>query len=226
MEQIFYMPMLGIIITIACYAAGFLARKFVPAFLALPMIVASILIIMIVLFTPLSLEQYMTGGNVVMMFMGPVTIILALKIYRQREELKANIIPILGGCIAGSGTSLLSVYFFSRLFGLDDLILVSILPKSVTSAIAMELSENSGGLADLTVSMVVLTGIVSAAFAPVFIKIFKLKDPIATGIAMGASGHALGTATAIQLGETQAAMSGLSIPVMGIITSIFWVFVF
>ena len=225
MASILYLPILGIFITIVCYAIGISAKKIMPS-LATPIVVANTLIILIIVYTPMTLEQYMAGGNIIIMFIVPVTVILALKIYRQRALLKANIIPILAGCIAGSSSSLLSVWVFSRLFNLDDVIIMSILPKSVTSAIAMELSVKSGGLGNLAISMVVISGIVSAAFSPFFIKIFKLKDPIAAGIAMGASGHALSTAVAIQLGETEGAMSGLSIPVMGIITSILWVFFF
>ena len=103
---------------------------------------------------------------------------------------------------------------------------MSILPKSVTTAIAIELSEKGGGIESLAISIVIITGITSAAFSPFFVKLFKLKDPVAVGVAMGASGHAIGTATAIQLGETEGAMSGLSIPIMGIVTSIIWVFFF
>ena len=225
MMSILSLPIFGILITIACYAVGNSVKKLIPS-LAIPSIVANTFIFLIIVFTPLTLEQYMAGGNIIIMFIGPVTVILALKIYQQRAQLKANIIPILGGCIAGSLSSLISVWFFSKLLDLDSIITISILPKSVTSAIAMELSEKSGGLGNLAVSMVLFTGIIIATFSPFFIKIFKLKDPVALGIAIGSSGHSLGTAIALQLGETEGAMSGLSIPIMGIITSIIWLFFF
>jgi len=223
MTSILYLPIFGILVTIACYAAGHAAKRIIPS-LSTPQLVSTLLVILILVFTPLTLDQYMAGGNIIIMFIGPVTVLLALKIYQQRAQLKANIIPLLGGCIAGSLASILSVWFFSRLFNLDYAIIISILPKSVTSAIAMELAASSGGFQNLAISMVVFTGVISATFSPLFIKIFKLKDPVAIGIAMGSSGHALGTATAIQLGETEGAMSSLAIPVMGIITSIIWVF--
>jgi putative effector of murein hydrolase len=225
MESVLSMPIFGILVTIACYMTGLLARKFIPS-VAIPAVVANVLIILIIVYSPLSLEQYMVGGRIITMFIGPVTVILALKIYNQRAQLKANIIPILGGCAAGSLASLFSTWFLCKLFDLDRVITMSILPKSVTSAIAMELSIRSGGLGDLAISAVIVTGVLSAAFSPLLIKVFKLKDPVAAGVAIGSSGHAIGTATAIQLGETQGALSGLSMCIMGIITSVFWILVF
>ena len=225
MTSILYLPIFGIIVTIACYTIGLSVKKLVPS-LATPIVTANILIILILVYTPLTIEQYMAGGNIIVMFIGPVTVILALKIYNQRDQLKANIIPILAGCIVGSSASLFSVWFFSRLFSLDSIITMSILPKSVTTAIAIELSEKGGGIESLTISIVIITGIISATFSPFFVRVFKLKDPVAVGVAMGASGHAIATATAIQLGETEGAMSGLSIPIMGIVTSIIWIFFF
>lgn len=216
-------PLFGILLTIACYAIGTEISRRVKSPLANPMAIASVLLILVILYTPLTLEQYMAGGNIIILFIGPVTVILSLRIWRQREQLKANIIPILGGCAAGSAASLFSVWALCGLFGLDGAIADSLLPKSVTTAIALELSRNRGGLAGLTVSAVVITGIVSSVFAPFFITIFRLKDPVAAGIAIGASGHAVGTAAAIELGETEGAMSGIAIGIMGIFTSLIYV---
>jgi putative effector of murein hydrolase len=220
MEQLLSLPVCGILVTIVCYQAGIIAGKKIVSPLTNPMVIANVLIVLLIYFTPLTLEQYLAGGKIITMFIAPVTVILALRIYRQRDRLKANIIPILGGCAAGSAASLFSAWALCRLFGIDRVITVSMLPKSVTTAIALELSRNSGGLEGLTVSAVVITGIFSAAFSPFLIKIFRLKDPLAAGIAIGASGHAIGTATAIGLGETEGAMSGLAIGLMGIITSL------
>ena len=225
MESILSLPVFGILVTIACYMTGLFVRKFIPS-AAIPAVVANVLIILILVYSPLSLEQYLCGGRIITMFIGPVTVILALKIYNQRSRLKANIIPILGGCIAGSLASLFSTWILCKLFDLDRVITMSILPKSVTSAIAMELSVRSGGLGDLAISAVIVTGVLSAAFSPFLISTLKLKDPVAAGVAIGSSGHAIGTATAIQLGETQGALSGLSMCIMGIITSVIWILVF
>ena len=225
MTAIFSLPIFGIVLTIACFTAGIYAKKLIPS-LSIPPLVSNSLIILIIVFTPLTLDQYMAGGSIINMFIGPVTVILALKIYQQRDQLKANIIPLFGGCLVGSVVSLFSVWFFSRLFDLDSIITMSILPKSVTTAIAIELSARSGGVSGLAISMVMITGLVSVTCTPFIVRIFKLKDPVALGVAIGSSGHALGTAGAIQFGETEGAMSGISIPVMGIITSIIWIIAF
>ena len=226
MENILSLPICGIIITIACYMIGIQVRKLIASPVTNPMVLANILIILVILYTPITLEQYLVGGNIITMFIGPVTVILALRIYRQWEQLKANIIPILGGCLAGSAASLFSVWCLCKLFDLERAITISILPKSVTTAIALELSRKNGGLAGLAISAVIVTGVSAAAFGPFFIKVFRLKDPLAAGIAMGSSGHAIGTAAAIELGEIQGAMSGLAIGITGIITSVICVFLF
>jgi putative effector of murein hydrolase len=223
MDYLLSLPVCGILISIICYAIGFWIRKLFPSPLTNPMLIANVLIIFAILFTPLTLEQYLAGGNIITMFIIPVTVILALKIYRQRELIITNIVPILGGCLAGSAASVFSVWGLCRLFLIDRVVTISMLPKSVTTAIALELSQKNGGLGGIAVCAVIFTGIFIAAFAPFFIKIFKLKDPVAAGIAIGTSGHAIGTSTALELGDIEGAMSGAAIGIAGIITSIIFV---
>jgi len=225
-ESLLSQPICGVLITIVCYSLGLLIKKLLPSPLTTPLLIADILIILIIIYSPVTIEQYLAGGNLISMFIGPVTVILALRIYRQRAQLMANIVPILGSCIAGSAASLISVWIFCRLFGIDEVITVSMLPKSVTTAIALELSQRTGGLAGLTITGIITTGIISASFSPFFIKIFKLNDPIAAGVAMGTSGHAIGTATAIELGETEGAMSGLAMALSGIISAVIFILLF
>ncbi|MDR1931134.1 MAG: LrgB family protein, partial [Treponema sp.] len=193
MEQILSLPVFGIILSIACFAAGVLLKRRLPRFAPSPLFTANVLLILVLHFTPLTMEQYLKGGNMILLFIVPATTILAVKIYRRRAVLKANVISIIAGCIAGSAASLLSVSLLCRAFGIDKTVGASLLPKSVTAAIALELSENHGGLGGLTVSAVILTGMFCAAAGPFFIKTLKLKDPVAAGLAMGASGHAIGT---------------------------------
>jgi putative effector of murein hydrolase len=159
------------------------------------------------------------------MFIVPATTILALRIYRQRSLLRANIIPIIFGCLVGSFGSVGIIALLCRLFSIDKRMTISLLPKSVTNAIALELSIKNNGFGGLTISAVIITGVFSAAFTPFLIRLFKLKDPIAVGVAMGASGHAIGTAAALKLGETQGAMGGIAIGIMGIITSLIFIFI-
>jgi putative effector of murein hydrolase len=224
--ELLSLPVCGILISIICYAIGIQVRKLVPSPIANPMMIANILIILAIVLTPLTLEQYMAGGNMITMFIVPVTAILALRIYRQRALFKANALPILAGCVVGSAASVFSVLFLCRVFGIDRAVTVSMLPKSVTTAIAMELAQKNGGIPGIAVTAVIVTGVFSVVFSPFFIRLFKLKDPIAAGVAIGASGHAVGAAAALEMGETQGAMSGIAISLMGIITSLIFLFLF
>jgi putative effector of murein hydrolase len=226
MEQILTHPVCGILVSIACFGAGVLVRKRFPSPVTNPLIIANILVILIIVFSPLTLAQYQAGGSIIVMFIVPVTVILALRIYRRRAALKANVIPIIAGCMAGSAVSVFSTWALCRFFAIDEAITVSLLPKSVTTAIALELAEQNGGLAGIAAPAVIITGAFSAVFSPLLIKIFRLKDPIAGGVAIGASGHAIGTAAALELGETQGAMSGIAIGLMGIGTSVIFALVF
>ncbi|MDR1106233.1 MAG: LrgB family protein [Treponema sp.] len=226
MDYLLSHPVCGILISLACFGAGVLVRRAFPSPFTSPLVIANVLVILIIVFTPLTLEQYEAGGNIIVMFMVPVTVILALRIYRRRAALMANIIPITLGCIAGSAASIFSTWGLCRLLGVEGDAAASLLPKSVTTAIALELAEKNGGVAGIAVPAVIITGIFSAVFSPFIIKALRLKDPVAAGVAMGASGHAIGTAAALELGETEGAMSGIAIGLMGIITSVIFAVVF
>jgi putative effector of murein hydrolase len=226
MEDLLSLPACGILITIAAYVLGLQVRKLLPSPLTNPMVIANTLIILAIVLSPLTLEQYMAGGNVITMFIVPVTVILALRIYRQRALFRANALPILAGCLAGSTASVFSVIWLCRVFDIGEAITVSLAPKSVTTAIALELARKNGGIPGIAATAVLVTGVFSAAFSPFFVKLFRLKDPVAAGAAFGASGHAIGTAAALELGETQGAMAGIAIGLMGIITSIIFLFLF
>ncbi|MDR1239812.1 MAG: LrgB family protein [Treponema sp.] len=226
MDYLLSLPVCGILISIACYAIGVKVRKLLPSPLTNPLVIANALVILVIALTPLTLEQYMVGGNMITMFIVPVTVILALRIYRQRALFRANALPILAGCVVGSAASVFSVLWLCRVFSIDKAITVSMLPKSVTTAIALELAQKNGGIQGIAATAVIITGVFSAAFSPFFVKLFRLKDPVAAGVAFGASGHAIGTASALELGETQGAMAGVSISLMGIITSLIFILLF
>jgi putative effector of murein hydrolase len=219
-NELFSLPVFGIIITVICFYFGVQTKRLLPHPLVNPLFVANIYLILVLVFARISLNQYMQGGNIIQLFIVPATTILALKIYRQRQLLFTNIIPIIAGCVVGSIVSIGSVLVLCKVFNIEETLRISLLPKSVTTAIALELSEQNGGLRGLTVTAVIFTGMTSCVLAPFLIKVLKLKDPVAAGIAMGASGHAIATSAAIELGETEGAMSGLSMALMGIITSV------
>ncbi|MDR3192395.1 MAG: LrgB family protein [Treponema sp.] len=226
MNEILSMPLSGILVSIGAYLVGLQIRRLIPHPLANPLVIANVLIILTVIFTPLSPEQYMAGAGFISLFIVPATATLGLKIYRQWANFKANMIPVLGGCAAGSVVSVASLWGLCRLFGIDGTISLSLFPKSVTTAIAMELSAKYGGLVGVTIPAVIITGVFSAFASPFFIKALKLKDPVAAGVAMGVSGHAICTSVALELGETQGAMSGIAIGVAGLFTSVIFLLFF
>ena len=127
-------------------------------------------------------------------------------------------LPIVVGSFAGAATSLASVALLCRLFRLDEVILSSLLPKSVTTAIALEISAGRGGIGSVTILAVLITGVSGAVFAPLMIRLFRVKNPVAQGVAIGTCSHAVGTSKAIELGELQGAMSGIAIGVAGLMT--------
>ena len=149
---------------------------------------------------------------------------MAVSIYSKLEQLKKNWLPVLAGCFAGAVTSIVSVYLMCRLFGLDRAMTASLLPKSVTTPIASAVSEGNGGIVSITVAAVIITGILGNLLAPLLVKLFRIKDPVAKGLGIGAASHAIGTAKALEMGETEGAMSGLAIGVCGIITALLALF--
>ena len=153
------------------------------------------------------------------LLLGPVTAVLALNIYNQRQVLRDYFVPVLAGCLAGSIASLLSVLALCRLFQMEGILTSSLLPKSVTTAIALGIAESRGGIPGIAAGAVALAGVVGAVFAPLFAKWFHISNPVAEGVAIGACSHALGTTKAMEIGPLQGAMSSISLCVCGILTS-------
>lgn len=211
-------PLFGIVLCVAAYGlANFLQQKLKTP-VANPLLISGAMIIFLLYALDIPLENFQKGGSVITMLLGPATVALAVSIYRQIEVLKKNFLPVVLGCLAGAVVSMVSAYTLSKLFGLDDSLLMSLLPKSVTTPIAMEISRQGGGVAAITVAAVVITGILGAVCAPLLIRVFRIREPVAQGVAIGSCSHALGTSRAITIGEIQGAMSGIAIGVSGIIT--------
>ena len=183
-----------------------------------PLIIAIVLTSGVLLLFKIPYDSYNAGGEIINMFLAPATACLAVAIYTKIEMLKQYWLPIVAGCTAGSAASMLSVYGLCRLFGLSGSLTVSLIPKAVTTPIAVSIAEPAGGMVPITVVAVIGTGILGSIIAPVLIRIFRVTDPVAAGLAIGASSHAVGTSKAIELGEVEGAMSGLAIGICGIIT--------
>ena len=213
-ESVFF----GICITIGAYQLGCaIQKKWKKVFLN-PLLIAVILIITFLLLTGISYETYQYGAKYLSYFLTPVTVCLAVPLYKQlqilRKNLAAIIISIVLGCLA-HGAVVIAVLLA---FGVDRQLLLSLLPKSISTAIALGVSSEIGGIQGITVIGVMVAGISGAVVGPALLKLAGVTDPIAQGLAIGSASHAVGTSKAIELGEIQAAMSSLAIVVTGILT--------
>lgn len=225
MNDVVTSPFLGILLCIGAYAAGLWVNKKVKSPIANPLMIAIALVIVVLLVFHIPLEDFNKGGDFIRFFLVPATAALALSIYRQVWLLKRNFLPIIIGSAVGSLVSMGTVYGLCTLFGLNEILTSSLIPKSVTTPIAMDITIRLGGEPSITVAAVVVTGIVGAILAPTFIKVFRVKNPVAAGVAIGTSSHALGTAKALEIGEVEGAMSGIAMSVTGILTVLFVMFI-
>lgn len=225
MAEVLSSPVFGIGISIAAYAVGVWINKKLKTPLANPMLIATILLIVFFLTTGIPMEYYNEGGDIINFLIFPATASLGLSIYANFKILKKNLIPVIGGCLAGAATGVFSVWGMCRLFGLDETVTVSLLPKSVTTAIAVPISEQNGGIPQITIVALMVAGIMGAVLAPSLSRWFHISDSeVATGLAIGCSSHAAGTSTAVKMSETIGAMSGLAIGICGFFTVILAIF--
>lgn len=223
-EEIIFNPLFSLVLILASYIfAGFLQKKTKLSILN-PLLVSVLIIIGVLLIFDIPLSAFNEGGDIVTMFLAPVTALLALSIYRQRELVKKNFVAILVGTVVGAIVSIGSIIVLANILGLDDRLTSSLVPKSVTTPIALAVSETLGGIPGITVCALILSGLFGNILAPVLIKLLRLNDPVAAGIAIGSSSHALGTVTALELGEDIGAISSIAIPFSGIITVIISLF--
>ena len=207
-------------LSIGCYALGVKIQQKTGSALCNPLLISAILVGVLLVATGTTYQTYESAGQLISFFLTPATVALAVPIYRKLDVLKKNLVPILAGALVGSLTSILSVLFFCRLFGLSDATTRSLVPKSVTTPIGVALSEMLGGLAPVTAIAVVFTGIVGAILLPTFLKCIGVRNPVQMGLSIGTAAHAVGTSRAIELGETEGAMSGLAIGVAGLLTAL------
>lgn len=220
MSELWASPYFGIALSILAFWAGEKLQKKLKSPFCNPLLIAILIIVIILLVFDIPYDSYNEGGAVINMFLAPATACLAVSIYTKLQLLKENAIPILVGCTAGSLSSMGSVYVLCKLFSLDEAMTASLLPKSITTPIAVEVCQTHGGIVPVTVIAVIFTGILGSILAPYLIKLFRVKNPITAGLAIGACSHAVGTSKAIEFGETEGAMSGLAIGVCGILTVI------
>lgn len=225
MLEITSRPIFGITLCLITYAAALRIKSRINSPIANPMLIASLFVIAILYCFKIPLENFMNGGSFITMLLAPATAVLALPMYRQLEVIKKNLLPVIIGCCVGAASSLISVVLLCKLFNIPEDIATSLLPKSITNAIATELCSKLGGIVPLTVAAVCFTGVFGAVMCPYFIKWFRVDNPVAAGLAIGASCHALGTSKALEIGEVEGMMSGISIGLCGLFT-VFFVILF
>lgn len=208
----------GIVISLIAFEVGLFIYKKTKFPLFNPLLISIILIIGFLILFKVDFDVYNKGGQFINMFLGPATVVLAVPLYKQLQLLKQHLIPIFIGVLLGSSVGIFSVVFFGYIFKLDKLITISLLSKSVTTPIGIEITNQLGGLAPVTVLAVILSGIIGAIIGPILCKLFKINEKVAIGISLGTAAHAVGTTKALELGETEGAMSSLSIGIAGIMT--------
>ncbi|MCR5144675.1 MAG: LrgB family protein [Lachnospiraceae bacterium] len=208
----------GAVLTLLAYGVGVILKKRVNIAIFNPLLISIIIVISVVLLLKVDYKVYKESADVISYLLTPATVSLAIPLYEQVEALKNNIKAIMLGIGIGSITSVVSVLALSLCFGFTHEEYASFLPKSITTAIGMDVSAEIGGYVSLTIAAIVLTGILGNVLAEPLCKLFKIHEPVAKGVAIGTASHALGTAKAIELGEVEGAISGLSIVVCGLFT--------
>lgn len=225
MSKLFDNQAFGIALTIALYAVGLALQTRIRRYKALsflnPLLIATVLGIVLIAVTGIPLDSYNKGGNFLNFFLGPIVITLALPLYRNRRLIRRHAVPILGTIVLTSFVSMTAVVLLSRSLGIDDVIIRSMMGKSTTTPIALELAAMTGGNSSLAVLAVILTGNLGAMMSQALFDLLRVRHPIARGLALGSTSHAVGTAAAFTLGKTEGAMSGLAMGISGIV-SVVW----
>lgn len=218
MDVLLQSPLFGLFLSFLAFGAGSLLFSKFKTPLLNPLLFAIICCVVFIKTGIISYDKYMADNALLSNFLPVATALLAVNIYKQLKTVKEYAPAILGGCLAGSITSIISVVVLCRLFRVDEAIEASFIGKSCTTPIALDISIANGGIEGITVIAVICTGIVGAVLAPSLAKLFKVKSPVAEGIAIGTSSHVIGTTKAVEIGEIQGALSSVSIGICGIIT--------
>ena len=210
----------GVMVTLAAFALGTLLHRKTKAAWCNPLLLGSIFVVVLLSILKIPYPDYKQSASPITWLLFPATVSLAVPLYEQWELLKKNVLAIAAGIGAGVITSLVSILLIAWVFRLDSAGAVSLLPKSVTTAIGVDVASELGGIPALTTAVIVLTGIMGNLMAVSLCRLLRITNPIAKGIAIGTSSHAIGTTKALEMGPIEGAMSSLSIAVAGVLTAI------
>lgn len=208
----------GAVISLLGYEAGLLLKKKFRLAVFNPLLIAVICVMAVLLIFDVDYDSYNEGGKYLSYLLTPATVCLAVPLYEQLSLLRKNFKAVAVGILSGTLASMFSVFLLSLLFGLNHEQYVTLLPKSITTAIGMGVSEELGGIVTITVAVIVITGVLGAILAELVFKIFRIQEPVARGLALGTSAHAIGTSKAMEFGMVEGAMSSLAIAVAGLLT--------
>ena len=208
----------GAVLSIAAYSFGLWLKKKTGFALCNPLLVAAALIIPVLLAADLSYDEYMKGAQCISYLLTPATVCLAIPLYKQLALLKRNKAAVVCGIAAGVVANAATILVLCLLFKLEHVHYVTLLPKSITTAIGMGVSEEAGGIVTLTVVSIIITGVSGVILAEKLFQFLHLEEPVAKGLALGNAAHAIGTSKALELGEIEGAMSSLAIAVAGLMT--------
>jgi len=211
-------PFLGISISLVCFEAGRWIHRRSGCAALNPLLIGMLLSMLTLKVLHIDYEVFHIGGSMITFFVGPATVAMVVGLYKNIALLRRYWFAVLMGVLAGTLTSLATGFLFSRVFRFDDRLLVSLLPKSITTAIGVAVSAESGGYEAITIFAIIITGLVGAMLSPLIFRRLKVTHPVSRGIALGTASHAIGTATALELGEKEGAMSGLAIAISGIVS--------
>lgn len=218
MKDIFSTPLFGITLSFLAFEAGCYLYKKTKLELFNPLFISQALIVLILLKFHVSVEDYNKGGQYISFFLTPATVVLAVPLYKKLKLLQENAVPIIAGITIGSVCGMISIVLLGKLFNVSIILKKSLIPKSVTTPIGISISSQLGGISAVTVAAILITGIFGAMAGKFICKIFRIRDKIAFGVAMGTASHALGTTKAVEIGETEGAMSSLAVGITGLIT--------
>ncbi len=208
----------GVVITILFYEAGLVLKQKFKLAIFNPIFVSIAAVIVILLVFKIDYQSYNSGAKYLNYLLTPATVCLAIPLYEQLSVLRRNAKAVIVGIVTGVITSMVTIFAFACLFRLSHELYVTLLPKSITTAIGMGQSEELGGIVALTAAVITVTGVFGNMIAEPVCRLFQITEPVAKGIAIGASSHAAGTAKAIEMGEVEGAMSSLSIVICGLLT--------
>ena len=215
--QIAILPML---LTLGSYRIGMLLQQKLRSPICNPVLISMVLVLVFFRLTGMQNQDYQSGMRIMSWLLTPATVCLAIPMYQHLSVLKKNLPAILAGITAGAVVSLVFVAIWCLLLRYDRSLMMSLLPKSVTSAIGAPLAQMAGGLMPITTAVIIITGILGNIAGPLLCRIFRIRGQIAQGVAYGTAAHVIGTAKANELSELTGAISSLSLVVAGLVTAV------